>query len=307
MGELVNNAVQDLATFGPKPKTSLRGGRSWVIDGPVILASEPSLTQAQTPRSAPQRGHALRVVAALMLREMSTRYGRTPGGYVWAVAEPLGMIIVLGVAFDLLARAPSLGTSFLLFKATGFMILQVFTVLGGQVGNALTFSVPLLRYPRVTWVDAIAARFLLNYLVLIVVTALIIHAVTLYDSVTLTLSWGPIFGAMLLAAGLGLGLGCLNCFLFMRFPVWNQLWRILTQPLFLISGVILLFEDMPAFAQDVLWYNPLIHLTGMMREGFYPLYRPTYISVTYVGLWVMMPMVLGLLLLRRYHRELLNR
>ena len=77
--------------------------------------------------------------------------------------------------FELLANAPSLGTSFLLFKATGFMILQVFTVLGGQVGNALTFSAPLLRYPRVTWVDAIAARFLRNYLVVIVVTVLMFN------------------------------------------------------------------------------------------------------------------------------------
>lgn len=59
--------------------------------------------------TAPQRGEALRVIAALMLREMSTRYGRTPGGYVWAVAEPLGLIIVLGLAFELIAQAPSLG------------------------------------------------------------------------------------------------------------------------------------------------------------------------------------------------------
>ena len=37
---------------------------------------------------------SLRAVAALVLREMSTRYGRTPGGYLWAILEPLGMIIM---------------------------------------------------------------------------------------------------------------------------------------------------------------------------------------------------------------------
>ena len=249
----------------------------------------------------------VRVIVALMLREMSTRYGRTPGGYAWAIAEPLGMIIVLGMAFALLANAPSLGTSFLLFKATGYMILQVFTVLGGNVGNALTFSRPLLLYPRVTWVDAIAGRFILNLMVVVVVTILIIWAIVLYDGLTLMLDWGPIMMAMGMAGLLGLGLGCLNCYLFMRFPVWNQLWRILTQPLFLISGVIFLYEDMPIFAQQWSWYNPLLHLTGLMREGFYPLYRPSYISLAYVGVWILVPMGLGLLLLRRHHRELLNR
>jgi capsular polysaccharide transport system permease protein len=257
--------------------------------------------------AASKQGEALRVIAALMLREMSTRYGRTPGGYIWAVVEPLGMIVVLGLAFELIARAPSLGTSFFLFKATGFMVLQVFTVLGGQVGNALTFSKPLLRYPRVTWVDAIAARFLLNYLVVIIVTILILSGILIYEGITIVIDWGPILLGMGGAAMLGLGVGCLNCFLFMRFEVWNQLWRILTQPLFLISGVIFLYEDMPPLAQHISWYNPLIHLTGLMRDGFYPLYKPTYISLTYVGICALVPMALGLLLLRRYHRDLLNR
>lgn len=205
-----------------------------------MIPPDKTIRNGAVVEAAPQRGEAFRVVAALMLREMSTRYGRTPGGYIWAVAEPLGMIIVLGLAFELIANAPSLGTSFLMFKATGFMVLQVFTVLGGQVGNALTFSVPLLRYPRVTWVDAVLARFLLNYLVVIIVTILILTSITIYDSLTIVIDWGPILIAMGGAALLGLGLGCLNCYLFMRFPVWNQLWRILTQPLFLISGVIFL-------------------------------------------------------------------
>lgn len=269
-------------------------------------------TQANDSRFGPAARRATntgggRVIAALMLREMSTRYGRTPGGYLWAVLEPLGMIIILGWAYSLFARSPALGTSFLLFKATGFMALQIFTVLGGQVGHALGFSKPLLRFPRATWVDAIVARFVLNTIVLLVVLILIIGGIIIYEQLSVFLFWTPIIIAVGFAAGLGLGVGCLNCYLFMRFPVWTQLWSILTRPLFIISGVIFLYEDMPPVAQHIAWYNPLLHLTGMMRDGFYPLYRPTYISLSYVGAWILIPMVLGLLLLRRYHRELLSR
>lgn len=248
-----------------------------------------------------------RSIVALMLREMSTRYGRTPGGYLWAILEPLAMIIVLGLAFSLLARSPALGTSFLLFKATGFMPLQAFTVLGGQVGHALVFSKPLLRFPRVAWIDAILARFLLNTMVVYTVTVLIIVGIILVDDVTVIPSWGPILLSMICAATLGLGVGCLNAYLFTRFPVWQQIWSILTRPLFLFSGVIMTYESLPAFAQKILWFNPLIHITGMMREGFYVMYQPTYISLAYVGLWIALPMVLGLLLLRRHHRTLLYR
>lgn len=250
---------------------------------------------------------SFRSITALMLREMSTRYGRTPGGYIWAILEPLGMIILLGIAFSLLARSPSLGTSFLLFKGTGFMILQVFNVLGGQVGNALKFSKPLLRYPRVTWMDSIIARFLLNVTVVYTATFLILSGIIIYEDLDVLISWGPILQAMSLTAALGLGVGCLNAYLFMRFPVWQQIWSILTRPLFLISGVIIIYEDMPAIAQEYLWYNPLLHLTGMMRDGFYPMYRPDYISLVFVGFCILVPMIMGLLLLRRHHRTLLNR
>ena len=250
---------------------------------------------------------AFRAISALILREMSTRYGRTPGGYIWAFLEPLGMIILLSVAFSVMARAPALGTSFLLFKATGFLILQIFTVLGGQIGNALSFSKSLLRYPRVTWGDALLARFILNTLVVFTVMTLILTGIIWYEGVDVILRWSAILGAMGLTAALGLGVGCLNCFLFMRFPVWNQIWSIVTRPLFLISGVIFLYDDMPSLAQSILWYNPILHLTGLMRMGFYPLYRPDYISLTFVGMCIMIPMALGLLLLHRYHRVLLNR
>lgn len=250
---------------------------------------------------------AFRAISALMLREMSTRYGRTPGGYIWAILEPLGMIVILSFAFALLARTPALGTSFLLFKASGFLILQIFTVLGGQIGNALSFSKPLLRYPRVTWGDALLARFILNTLVVFTVTSLILTGIIIFEGIDVIPRWGAILGAMGLAAAFGLGVGCLNCFLFTRFPVWQHIWSIATRPLFLISGVIFLYEDMPQLAQTVLWYNPLLHMTGLMRMGFYPMYRPDYISWTFVGMCIVIPMALGLLLLHRYHRELLNR
>ena len=250
---------------------------------------------------------ALRSIAALILREMGARYGRTPGGYVWALLEPLGMILILGFAWSLLARSPGLGTSFFLFKGTGMLILHMFTTLGNQVGRAMLFSKALLFYPRMTWMDAILARFLLNTLVTTAVMVVILTGIMIYEDIRTVLDWGRIAQAVALTALVGLGVGCLNCYLFQRFPVWQTIWAIVTRPLFLISGVIIVYEDLPQLAQQVLWYNPILHLTGIMRDGFYPIYTPQYISLVYIGLWIVIPMVVGLLLLRQYHRDLLNR
>lgn len=250
---------------------------------------------------------AFRSISALLLREMGTRYGRSPGGYIWALAQPLGIIVLLAFAFSLLARTPALGTSFVLFKATGFLLLQTFNNIGGTVGGSLTYSRSLLLYPRVTWMDAVIARFLLNSLVIWVVSFLILTGVIIAQDLSVTLDWGKVFLSMALATLLGLGFGCMNAFMFIRFPIWTNIWSILTAPLFLISGVIVLYESMPPFAQAILWYNPLLHVTGMMRDGFYSVYNPTYISVPYVLTFALVPMVMGLMLLRQFHRDLLFR
>ncbi|MFT7592933.1 MAG: capsular polysaccharide transport system permease protein, partial [Paracoccaceae bacterium] len=79
---------------------------------------------------------------ALILREMSTRYGRTPGGYIWSILEPLAAILVLSVGFSLVMRTPSLGTSFLLFYATGYLPFNLYQTVSGTVSKSILFSKP---------------------------------------------------------------------------------------------------------------------------------------------------------------------
>lgn len=263
----------------------------------------------QNPTLMPMRWSvaARRSVWALMLRELASRYGRTPGGYLWALLHPLGVIVMLAYAFSLLQKTPTLGTSFLLFKATGFLIVRYFTVLGAVSGHALSYSRSLLLYPRVAWIDAVLARFILNALVLTAVCALILGGIFAYDRVETFIDWPLVILACGLTAAMGFSLGLLNCYLFHRFEIWQQIWSILTTPLFLISGVIILYEDMPRAAQEVLWFNPLLHLTGLMRAAFYPVYRPDYISFIYIGLWCLVPLVIGMMLMHLFHRDLLAR
>lgn len=254
-----------------------------------------------------QKTSAPRSIAALMLREMTARFGRKPGSYVWAVLQPLAIIMILGYGWSLLMRTPSLGTSFLLYKATALLLLQIFRNTATLVGKGLNFSRSLLAYPGVTWIDALLARFILNALIGVIVAWIILAGIIFFEDVRNVLDWSKIILAVTLTCLFGLGFGVLNCFLFERFVIYENLWSIMTAPLMIISGVIIHYEHMPYQAQQVLWYNPLLHLTGLLRDGIYPTYRPEYISLPYIMLWVLVPMVLGLLLVRRHHRDLINR
>ncbi|PSL17606.1 ABC transporter permease [Shimia abyssi] len=245
-----------------------------------------------------------RIMIALMLREMSTTYGRSPGGYLWAIMDPVAAVVLLSFAFSLLLRAPSLGTSFLLFYAAGYLPFNLYNMVANTTSRALRFSRELLAYPDVTFVDALFARFILNTLTQLIVFIVVISGILAVIDTTAILDYPQILHALFLASILGLGLGTLNAFLFEWFPAWMQVWSILTRPLFLASGIFYIFEDLPRVAQDLLWYNPLFHVTGLMRAGFYPSYRAAYASTLFVMAIALIALVLGLLLLRKHYRNL---
>ena len=248
----------------------------------------------------------LRTILALMLREMSTRYGRSPGGYLWAILEPVGGIAVLALGFSLVMRAPPLGSSFILFFATGMLPFTLYMELDGAVSRSLRFSKALLAYPAVRWIDAILARFLLNVLTKLVITGIVLTGIMLISDTRTILDFGYILTALSMAAALGLAMGVMNCALEGLFPAWDMIWSIVTRPIFLASGVLLLYRDMPTHMQEILWWNPLLHIVGAMRAGFYPMYDSSYVSPTYAFGVALGLLAMGLLLVRRHHLTILN-
>lgn len=258
------------------------------------------------PTFEPPRFQAIRAIIALVLREMGTTYGRSPGGYVWAILQPLGVLAIMSIAFSAVLRAPSLGTSFILFYATGFLPFSGYGEIQGKVSNALRFSKALLAYPRVTWIDTILARLVLAVLTKVTVGCIVFTGILSFVDTRAVLDIGPILNAAIMSACIGLGVGLMNCLLNGLIPIWSNLWSIVTAPLFLASGVFFLYEDMPQFAQDILWWNPILHAVGVMRRGFYPTYEASYVSFSY-GYGLSATLILfGLVFLRRHHKLVLE-
>ena len=258
---------------------------------------------AQRPRQSAGRW---RTMAALMLREMGTRYGRSPGGYLWAVLEPLGVIIILAFAFSLLLRSPSLGNSFILFYATGYVPFDMYMKISQVTAAGIRYSRPLLTYPAVSWMDAIFARALLNFLTNALVAILLFAALIAVLDLQVVFRIEHILEAFALAVLLGMGMGMVNCVVMGFIPVWETIWGVITRPLFLASGVLLIYEDLPRNVQEYLVWNPLMHVTGAMRMGFFPTYSPQYISYPFVVFVGVVLVMFGMLLLRRHYRWLLQ-
>ena len=248
----------------------------------------------------------LRTVMALILREMSTTYGRSPGGYLWAILEPAAGTALLTAIFSLGFKSPPLGTHFGIYYATGIVPFLFYNDLASKIGNAIQYSKSLLVYPSVTFVDAILARFLLNAMTQMMVAYIVLTFIIFGLGAPVSIDVGRIALGFSMAMALGLGVGTLNCFLFSMYPLWRQIWSIFTRPLFFISGVLFLHESVPEPYRTWLEWNPLVHVIGAVRSGFYARYDAPYVDPVFVFGLSLLLLVTGLIFLRRYHTDILN-
>ena len=267
----------------------------------------PPPTVAVAPASSTNRRFAsFRSILALILREMSSTYGRTPGGYAWEILEPALGIGLLTLIFSAGFRNPSLGTNFAIFYATGLVPFQMWNTISSNVAGAVRYSRPLLAYPAVTFLDALLARFLLAVLTQAIVSYMIISFIRWFYDTQTVVEFPTIFLGYTMIVTFALAIGLLNGFLFQVFPLYQNAWGIVTRPLIFVSGVIILFDTIPQPYRDWLWWNPLVHPIGIIRSGFYVRYDAAYADPIYFFIVTGVVGVTGLLFLTRYYRDILE-
>ncbi|GAB2206657.1 hypothetical protein ROS1_34740 [Roseibium sp. ROS1] len=80
-------------------------------------------------------------------------------------------------------------------------------------------------------------------------------------------------------------MGSANIVWFHLSSTYQQVWGIINRPAFIVSGVFFLPETIPHPYREILLWNPLVHIIGLFRTGFYPTYRASYVDMPYtVGL-----------------------
>jgi capsular polysaccharide transport system permease protein len=101
-----------------------------------------------------------RVVAALMMRELHTRYGRENIGYLWLLGEPLMLGTIIAVMHS--GQAVHGDIHPVALSITGYTIFIMFRGIVNRSEGAIEGNAPLLYHKMVTVLDITVARALLE-------------------------------------------------------------------------------------------------------------------------------------------------
>ncbi|TDW25975.1 capsular polysaccharide transport system permease protein [Rhizobium azibense] len=237
-----------------------------------------------------------RVVTSLVIREMNTRYGNKIGGYLWAIADPLAYIAFLTLIRGSLSATPPLGRSVPLFISTGYLGFLFYVNLSSYISSAVKSNRALLSYPRVSPFDAVVSRLVLQFSTTAVVTALTLFILATELGGFPSVDWPIIIEAAFATSMIAAGIGLLNAGLFVRWPWYEKVFGILNRPLFFLSGVFMLPDELSHPFSDYFLLNPLVHCVIWFRTGFYPEYRAYGLDKAFVLETAFVLVFLGILL-----------
>jgi capsular polysaccharide transport system permease protein len=131
---------------------------------------------------------------------MATTYGRSPGGYFWTVLEPVAATALLAFVFSLALKAPPLGDNFSLFYAHGLLPFMLYIDVSTKVSQSIQFLASAIVLSKCYIFRALAARFILNFVMHIVIFVSVITGIVLFFSVHTIINYRSVFNSLTMAA-----------------------------------------------------------------------------------------------------------
>lgn len=210
-----------------------------------------------------------RILVALIMRDVQTRFFGTAIGFILAIAWPVSHIFIVLFINAAMGRAPPYGDSAALFFATGLVPFMCFNYMSRFTVLGVMLNKPLLCYPIVKVGDILIARAILEVLnaAVVVVVAVIILTAMGIDV------WPPrpieAMYALLSCLLLGFGFGIVNGVIAGMFTFWFTPFSLFQIILWIASGVIMVPDELPATARYWLSWNPILVGVEWMRSAFY--------------------------------------
>jgi ABC-2 type transport system permease protein/capsular polysaccharide transport system permease protein len=210
-----------------------------------------------------------RVIGALFIREVLTRFGRHNIGFLWIFVEP--MLFTVGVTLLWTAFKATHGSDLPItaFAVSGYSSVLLWRNMPSRCVLAIEPNLSLMYHRHVKVIDIFLARLLVEFggATLSMVTLTLFFSFMGWMSLpedVLKVAWG-----WLMLAWFGISLAILLGALSEESDLVEKLWHPISYFLLPVSGAAYIVDALPKDFQDVVLFLPLVHGVELVREGFF--------------------------------------
>lgn len=222
-----------------------------------------------------------RVIGALMMRELITRYGREGLGFVWLILEPMAFCLGVMGMWAILKPEYEHGVRVAPFVMTGYMGLLLFRHTVSSFAGAIQANVGLIHHRRVKPLHIYLSRGLLEIAGGAVAYVIIYITLLIIGSVSPPSDYLTLFGGYLLMAWLAVGFGISLAALSLKFEIVERVVPVVMYLMIPLSGAFIMVDWIPYAYQKIYLLVPMPHTIEMMRSSVFGEFVATHYDPLY--------------------------
>jgi len=237
-----------------------------------------------------------RVIGALMMRELTTRFGRSNLGFLWMFFEPLFLGGIVSALHSLRGHGQH-GISIFTLSVIGYVPFFMLRAMINRASSAIHSNLSLLYHRDVTLQDICLSRNLIEF-VAVCGVLLVFLAAAFWLAGEVPQSPFKIVAALLLMGLLGHGFSMTVAGFAALSEITDRIVHPLTYIMMPISGAFFMVAWLPpSWREPALWI-PFVSIHELLRDGQFGDKIVSYYDIPYVLYWILGMNLIGLSTLR---------
>lgn len=238
-----------------------------------------------------------RIVGALIIREMSTRFGREGLGFAWIIGEP--MMFCFGVIALWTATKPAYehGVRLAPFVMTGYMSLILIRHLINLLTAAIAANMGLLYHRQVAPLHILAARAILEIGGATIAFMVVYLALFAIGQVGPPADYLLIYEGWFVVAWVACGFALVMTGLVMMFEMFERVVGLISYVIIPVSGAFFMVSWLPHGFRKVVLLIPFVHGVEMIRAGVFGEFVETHYNAPYAIFVGALLIIFGLLMI----------
>jgi len=235
-----------------------------------------------------------RVIYALLIRELKTRFGEHRLGIIWVFMEPL---IQLGLFITLLGyilKRVMPNVDYTIFAASGILTWTMFKNVINRGITSIKANQALFVFPHVKPLDAFIARVLLEFLIYSTVYLVIGVALIHLEYQVIFLKPLEFITCYICTFLIGSGISLTIMSISIVFQDITRVVGIVLWGVYFVSGVIFPIKMVPPEYRIWLTWNPMLHIMELTRMSLFPSFIGSIANLSYIGICTIFIMFIGL-------------
>jgi capsular polysaccharide transport system permease protein len=246
-----------------------------------------------------------RVIGALMIRELNTRFGRDNIGFLWIMAEPLLFAGLVSIVWTFMRGTEENGVSIVALIGSGYLPLTFFRNSVGRSAKVVEANSGLMYHRQVKMLDFVLTRVIIEFIGAMMAYVFLGSVMCAFGLFPIPNNIGILIGGLVIYGFFTLSICLILAPLSEVSELVERLLPVTTYIMIPFSGTFNMNSWLSPQVRDIMLWSPPANAMEIMRYGLFGETVQPYYSITEPLVVSTICTMFGLIFMRKIRRKII--